>query len=64
MQTVDWNTTTGAVTDLSSDMIGNQMRALFDKGAVHFGWYADRYFSADAHPAITGDFNNMLVLRH
>ena len=64
MQTVDWNTGTGAVTDLSSDMIGNQMRALYQKGAVHFGWYPDRYFSSDAHPTIAGDFKNMLVLRH
>lgn len=64
MQTVDWNLRTGVVTDLTSDLLGRQMRSLFDQGAVHFGWYPDRYFKVDAHPAIAGEFERMLHTRH
>ena len=64
MQTVDWNTHTGAVTDLTSNRIGDDMMTLFQQGAQHFGWYPDRYFSGAEHPDIKGNFNDALFARH
>ena len=63
MQTVDWNLRTAAVTDLTPALIGQHMRGLFQQGAVHFGWYPDRFFSADAHPRVDADFASMLQQR-
>ena len=60
MQTVDWNLRSGAVTDIAPDLIGQQMRALFQHGALPFGWYPDRYFPADMHPQIVSEFDAML----
>ncbi len=64
MQTVDWNTHTGEVTDLTSNRIGSDMMTLFDKGVQHFGWYPDRYFKNAEHPDIKGNFNDALFARH
>ena len=64
MQTVDWNIHTGAVTDLTSNHIGSDMMALFEQGALHFGWYPDRYFRGVEHPDIKGNFEDALFARH
>ena len=64
MQTVDWNTHTGEVTDLTSNRIGGDMMALFNRGARHFGWYPDRYFKNAEHPDIRGNFSDALFARH
>ena len=64
MQTVDWNTHTGVVTDLTSNRIGGDMMSLFNQGAQHFGWYPDRYFSGMEHPDIKGNFKDALFARH
>lgn len=64
MQTVDWNTHTGAVIDLTSNRIGGDMMSLFNQGAVHLGWYPDRYFKNAEHPRIQGNFNDALFARH
>ncbi len=63
MQTVDWNLRSGAVTDIAPDLIGQQMRALYQRGTVHFGWYPDRYFQTDMHPQIVGEFDTILRQR-
>lgn len=64
MQTVDWNTRTGVVTDLTSNRLGSDMMTLFEQGAQHFGWYPDRYFRGVEHPDIRGNFSDALFARH
>ncbi len=63
LQTVDWDLGRGVAADIASDLIGRDMQYLFERGAMHFGWYTDRYFPGSEHPGTNSEFGMMLGAR-